>query len=52
MSVTMENTISQKSLADRESALRTISAEIDAINNLNFPQKRWLKTVAIFNNLW
>ena len=34
MTVTMENGLNKKSLADRESALRTISAEIDAINSL------------------
>ena len=34
MTVTVENGLNKKSLADRESALRTINMEIDAINNL------------------
>ena len=34
MTVTIENGLSKKSLADRESALRTINMEIDAISNL------------------
>ena len=34
MTITIENGLKTKSLADRESALRTIHAEIDAINNL------------------
>ena len=34
MTVTMENGLNKKSLADRESALRTIDMEINAINTL------------------
>ena len=34
MTITLDTKINEKSLADRESALRTISAEIEAINNL------------------
>ena len=34
MTVTIDNGLTKKSIADRESALRTISAEIEAINNL------------------
>jgi arabinose-5-phosphate isomerase len=34
MTITLENGFKTKSLTDRESALRTINAEIDAINNL------------------